>query len=78
MWERVGDAVCTTNPSAGRGVTLGLAQAEHLMQLLEHRPIVFTLAYTKQRPVADDDQALPERIMQLHCQTATLALLRFQ
>lgn len=31
----VGDAVCTTNPSAGRGVTLGLWQAEALLDALE-------------------------------------------
>ena len=35
----VGDAVCTTNPSAGRGVALGLLQAATLLQLLdEHGP----------------------------------------
>lgn len=31
----VGDAVCTTNPSAGRGVTLGLQQAGALLRLLD-------------------------------------------
>ena len=31
----VGDAVCTTNPSAGRGITLGLWQAEALLDALE-------------------------------------------
>lgn len=30
----VGDAVCTTNPSAGRGVSLGLRQAEALLGML--------------------------------------------
>ena len=33
----VGDAVCTTNPAAGRGVALGLLQADELLRLLaEH------------------------------------------
>lgn len=33
----VGDAVCTTNPSAGRGISLGLLQAGALLRLLaEH------------------------------------------
>jgi hypothetical protein len=32
----VGDAVCTTNPAAGRGVSLGLNQASELMRLLGH------------------------------------------
>jgi 2-polyprenyl-6-methoxyphenol hydroxylase-like FAD-dependent oxidoreductase len=31
----LGDAVCTTNPAAGRGVALGLQQARRLVQLLE-------------------------------------------
>lgn len=31
----VGDAVCTTNPAAGRGVSLGLRQATQLVRLLE-------------------------------------------
>lgn len=34
----VGDAVCTTNPSAGRGVTLGLLQAAALLRLLAEHP----------------------------------------
>lgn len=34
----VGDAVCTTNPAAGRGVSLGMLQAAALLSLLqEHR-----------------------------------------
>ncbi len=32
----VGDAVCTTNPAAGRGVSLGLRQASELVSLLEN------------------------------------------
>ena len=33
----VGDAVCTTNPAAGRGVSLGLRQAQELVRLIgEH------------------------------------------
>jgi hypothetical protein len=32
----VGDAVCTTTPLAGRGVTLALAQARALMRALDH------------------------------------------
>ena len=31
----VGDAVCTTNPAAGRGVALGMQQARQLVTLLE-------------------------------------------
>lgn len=31
----VGDTVCTTNPAAGRGLTLGLRQAQHLLGLLD-------------------------------------------
>jgi hypothetical protein len=31
----VGDAVCTTNPSAGRGVSLGLQQAQALLAMLD-------------------------------------------
>lgn len=34
----VGDAVSTTNPMAGRGVSLGLEQAQHLMGLLDTHP----------------------------------------
>ena len=34
----VGDAVCTTNPAAGRGVTLGLRQAQALLGLLVLEP----------------------------------------
>lgn len=33
----VGDAVCTTNPMAGRGVTLGLRQARALLGMLAER-----------------------------------------
>jgi 2-polyprenyl-6-methoxyphenol hydroxylase-like FAD-dependent oxidoreductase len=32
----IGDAVCTTNPAAGRGVTLGFDMARMLVSLLEH------------------------------------------
>ena len=32
----VGDTVCTTNPAAGRGVSLGLGQAAELLRLLGH------------------------------------------
>jgi 2-polyprenyl-6-methoxyphenol hydroxylase-like FAD-dependent oxidoreductase len=32
----VGDAVCTTNPAAGRGVSLGLSQGAELVRLLGH------------------------------------------
>jgi 2-polyprenyl-6-methoxyphenol hydroxylase-like FAD-dependent oxidoreductase len=31
----VGDAVCTTNPMAGRGISLGLMQAQHLLRLID-------------------------------------------
>jgi 2-polyprenyl-6-methoxyphenol hydroxylase-like FAD-dependent oxidoreductase len=31
----LGDAVCTTNPAAGRGVSLGLLQARELLRLLQ-------------------------------------------
>lgn len=31
----VGDSVCTTNPAAGRGITLGMWQAEALLDLLD-------------------------------------------
>jgi hypothetical protein len=31
----VGDAVCTTNPAAGRGVSLGLRQAAELVRLIK-------------------------------------------
>ena len=34
----VGDSVCTTNPAAGRGVSLGLMQAQALMELLADDP----------------------------------------
>ena len=34
----VGDAVCTTNPAAGRGVGLGMWQARTLVQLLDAHP----------------------------------------
>ena len=32
----VGDAVCTTNPAAGRGISLGLRQAAELVSLLKN------------------------------------------
>ena len=35
----LGDAVATTNPSAGRGVTLGLLQAAELLRLLDEHPV---------------------------------------
>ncbi len=39
----IGDTVCTTNPSAGRGVSLGLLQAQELVRLLraggDHREV---------------------------------------
>jgi 2-polyprenyl-6-methoxyphenol hydroxylase-like FAD-dependent oxidoreductase len=31
----IGDALCTTNPAAGRGVCLGIWQAQHLLSLLD-------------------------------------------
>ena len=31
----IGDAVCSTNPAAGRGVSLGFQQAQRLVQLME-------------------------------------------
>jgi 2-polyprenyl-6-methoxyphenol hydroxylase-like FAD-dependent oxidoreductase len=31
----VGDAVCTTNPAAGRGISLGLMQAQALLRLID-------------------------------------------
>ena len=34
----VGDAVCMTNPTAGRGVTTSLLQAQRLVALLEEHP----------------------------------------
>jgi len=34
----VGDAVCTTNPALGRGVTTSLLQARELLRLLEGQP----------------------------------------
>jgi hypothetical protein len=34
----VGDAVCTTNPTAGRGVTTSLLQARRLVELLHEHP----------------------------------------
>jgi hypothetical protein len=41
---RVGDAVCMTNPTAGRGVATSLLQVRHLMTLLdEHRSDVETV-----------------------------------
>jgi 2-polyprenyl-6-methoxyphenol hydroxylase-like FAD-dependent oxidoreductase len=32
----VGDAVCTTTPTAGRGVATSLMQGQHLLELLDH------------------------------------------
>ncbi len=34
----VGDAVCTTNPTAGRGIAIALRQAQHLVELIGERP----------------------------------------
>jgi flavin-dependent dehydrogenase len=34
----VGDSVCTTNPAAGRGVSLGLLQAQELLRLVDDDP----------------------------------------
>ena len=34
----LGDAVCTTNPTAGRGIALGLRQSRRLVQLLTEHP----------------------------------------
>jgi flavin-dependent dehydrogenase len=34
----VGDAVCTTNPAAGRGITTSLLQARELVRLLDEHP----------------------------------------
>lgn len=38
----VGDSVCTTNPTAGRGVATSLLQAHRLLQLLDEHPGDFT------------------------------------
>ncbi|KUI26228.1 FAD-dependent oxidoreductase [Mycobacterium sp. IS-1742] len=38
----VGDAVCTTTPLAGRGVTLGLAQSRALLDILDTEPDIVT------------------------------------
>ena len=38
----VGDAVCTTNPVAGRGVTTSLMQAQRLVQLIDDHRRDFT------------------------------------
>ncbi len=38
----VGDAVCTTNPTAGRGVATSLLQAQHLLRLLDEHGRDFT------------------------------------
>lgn len=35
----VGDAVCTTNPSAGRGVSTSLLQARQVLELLDSGPV---------------------------------------
>jgi 2-polyprenyl-6-methoxyphenol hydroxylase-like FAD-dependent oxidoreductase len=40
----VGDAVSTTNPAAGRGVSLGLGQARHLLGLLDAEDDLVTVA----------------------------------
>jgi 2-polyprenyl-6-methoxyphenol hydroxylase-like FAD-dependent oxidoreductase len=37
----LGDAVCTTNPRAGRGIALGLRQAQHLLSLLDDSAVGF-------------------------------------
>lgn len=58
----VGDAVCTTNPSAGRGVSTSLMQARRLLELLDEHGSDFTscsLAFdewcdTQMRPWFDD------------------------
>jgi 2-polyprenyl-6-methoxyphenol hydroxylase-like FAD-dependent oxidoreductase len=34
----VGDTVCTTNPTAGRGIAIALRQATHLLRLLDEHP----------------------------------------
>jgi 2-polyprenyl-6-methoxyphenol hydroxylase-like FAD-dependent oxidoreductase len=39
----VGDAVCTTTPLAGRGVTLALMQAQELVRILEKDPDTVTV-----------------------------------
>lgn len=46
----VGDAVCTTNPTAGRGVATSLTQAQHLLGLLDEHGRDFascTLAFDR-------------------------------
>jgi 2-polyprenyl-6-methoxyphenol hydroxylase-like FAD-dependent oxidoreductase len=40
----VGDSVSTTNPAAGRGVSLGLNQARHLLSLLDTEDDLVTVA----------------------------------
>jgi flavin-dependent dehydrogenase len=40
----VGDAVCTTNPTAGRGIAAGLRQAQQLVALIGERPADITAA----------------------------------
>ena len=40
----VGDAVCTTNPTAGRGIAAGLRQAQHLVELIGEHPADITAA----------------------------------
>ncbi|MGE2717043.1 FAD-dependent oxidoreductase [Mycolicibacterium litorale] len=40
----VGDAVCTTTPLAGRGVTLGFMQARALLRVLDDEPDINTAA----------------------------------
>jgi len=40
----VGDAVCTTNPTAGRGIAVGLGQARRLVELIGEHPADITAA----------------------------------
>lgn len=40
----VGDAVCTTNPTAGRGIAAGLRQARRLVELIGEHPADITAA----------------------------------
>jgi hypothetical protein len=35
----IGDAVCTTNPAAGRGIALGLLQARELLRLIDDESV---------------------------------------
>lgn len=50
----VGDAVCTTNPSAGRGIATSLMQARRLLELLDAHP-------TDQAACAEEFDAWCER-----------------